>query len=132
MVIRRAGRAPGRFDERRRHRPYRAARPAWPGPLVGCAAASPVGPGRRPGNGAVGMSPGWLLDAFAGLMLAVAAVSAARLVAARPWRRAAAGTDSDAAHLPMAIAMAGMLAPGLSTLPDRVWEAIFGLLVVWF
>ena len=78
------------------------------------------------------MSPVWLLDAFAALMLAVAAVSAARLVAARPWRRAVVGIDSDGAHLLMAIAMAGMLAPGLRTLPDRVWEVIFGLLAVWF
>jgi hypothetical protein len=78
------------------------------------------------------MSPDWLLDTFAGLMLAVAAVSAARLTAARPWRRAATAIDSDVAHLLMAIAMAGMLAPGLSTLPDRVWEVVFGLLAVWF
>jgi hypothetical protein len=78
------------------------------------------------------MSPVWLLDAFAALMLAVAAVSAARLVAARPWRRAVVAVDSDGAHLLMAIAMAGMLAPGLRTLPDRAWEVIFGLLAVWF
>jgi hypothetical protein len=78
------------------------------------------------------MSPVWLLDAFAALMLAVAAVSAARLVAARPWRRGVVAVDSDGAHLLMAIAMAGMLAPGLRTLPDRAWEVIFGLLAVWF
>jgi hypothetical protein len=78
------------------------------------------------------MSPDWLLDTFAALMLAVAAVSAARLAAARPWRRVAVAIDSDAAHLLMAIAMAGMLAPGLRTLPDRAWEIIFGLLAVWF
>jgi hypothetical protein len=78
------------------------------------------------------VSPDWLLDAFAALMLAVAAVSAARLVAARRWRRGAVAVDSDAAHLLMAIAMAGMLAPGLSTLPGRAWEVIFGLLAAWF
>jgi hypothetical protein len=78
------------------------------------------------------MSPDWLLDAFAALMLAVAAVSAVRLAAARPRRRAAAAIDSDAAHLLMAIAMAGMLTPVLRTLPDRAWEVIFGLLAVWF
>jgi hypothetical protein len=78
------------------------------------------------------VSPDWLLDAFAALMLAVAAVSAARLAAARPWRRAATAVGSDAAHLLMAIAMAGMLIPGLSTLPDRAWEVIFGLLAGWF
>jgi Domain of unknown function (DUF5134) len=78
------------------------------------------------------MSPAWLLDAFAALMLAVAAVSAVLLVAARPWRRAVVAVDRDGAHLLMAIAMAGMLAPGLRTLPDHVWEVIFGLLAVWF
>jgi hypothetical protein len=78
------------------------------------------------------MSPDWLLDAFAALMLAVAAVSAVRLAAARARRRAAEAIDSDAAHLLMAIAMAGMLTPVLRTLPDRAWEVIFGLLAVWF
>jgi uncharacterized protein DUF5134 len=78
------------------------------------------------------VSPIWLLDAFAALMLAVAATSAARLAAARPWRSGAVGIDSDGAHLMMAVAMAGMLAPGLRTLPDRAWEVIFGLLAVWF
>jgi Domain of unknown function (DUF5134) len=78
------------------------------------------------------MSPVWLLDAFAALMLAVAAVSAVRLAVARPWRHAAAAIDSDAAHLLMAIAMAGMLAASLRTLPDRAWEVIFGLLAAWF
>jgi hypothetical protein len=32
----------------------------------------------------------------------------------------------------MAIAMAGMLAPGLTTVPDTGWEVIFGLLTAWF
>ena len=32
------------------------------------------------------MTPAWLLDIFAAIMLTVAAVSAARLVAARPWQ----------------------------------------------
>ena len=33
------------------------------------------------------MTPAWILDIFAAIMLVVAAVSAARLVAARPWQR---------------------------------------------
>ena len=78
------------------------------------------------------MTPAWILDIFAALMLVVAAVSAARLVAARPWQRGAVVTDTDVAHLLMAIAMAGMLAPGLSTLPNVAWEVIFGLLTAWF
>jgi hypothetical protein len=78
------------------------------------------------------MTPAWLLDAVAALMLGVAAVSATRLVAARPWRRGAVVIDTDLAHLLMAIAMAGMLAPSLRTLPDVPWEVILGLVAVWF
>jgi hypothetical protein len=78
------------------------------------------------------MTPAWILDIFAALMLVVAAVSAARLVAARPWRRGAAVTDTDVSHLLMGIAMAGMLASGLTTLSSGVWEVIFGLLTAWF
>jgi hypothetical protein len=78
--------------------------------------------------------PAWILDIFAALMLVVAAVSAARLTALRPWRlgRAAVVADIDIAHLLMAIAMAGMLATGLSTLPDHAWAVVFGALTVWF
>jgi hypothetical protein len=78
------------------------------------------------------MTPTWLLDVAAALMLAVAAVSMARLVAARPWRRGAVVFDTDVAHLLMAIAMAGMLAPALRKLPDTAWEVIFGALAAWF
>jgi hypothetical protein len=78
------------------------------------------------------MTPAWILDALAALMLAVAAVSAARIVLARPWRRGAFVADTDVAHLLMAIAMAGMLTPRLGTLPDTAWEAVFCLLAVWF
>lgn len=78
------------------------------------------------------MTPAWILDIFAALMLAVAAVSAARLVAARPWRHGSVITDTDIAHLLMAIAMAGMLASSLTSLPDRAWEVIFGLMTAWF
>jgi hypothetical protein len=79
--------------------------------------------------------PAWILDIFAAVMLAVAAVSAARLAAARPWRQGrqrAALADVDVAHLLMAIAMAGTLAAGLQTLPAGAWEVIFGVLTAWF
>jgi hypothetical protein len=46
------------------------------------------------------MTPAWILDIFAALMLVVAAVSAARLVAARPWRRVAAVTGAVPAGVP--------------------------------
>jgi hypothetical protein len=80
------------------------------------------------------MTPAWLLDIFAAIMLGVEAVSAARLAAARPWRggRGAALADIDVAHLLMASAMAGMLASSLQTLPDGAWEVIFGVLLAWF
>ena len=81
------------------------------------------------------MIPSWILDTFAAIMLMVAAVSAARLVAARPRQhrtRPGALADIDVAHLLMAIAMAGTLAPGLRTLPDEAWEVIFGVMTAWF
>lgn len=77
------------------------------------------------------MSPAWLLDIPAALMLLVAAVSAARLAICSP-PRGAHGADADIAHLLMGIAMAGMLAPGVTTLPPFAWAAIFGLLAAWF
>jgi hypothetical protein len=81
------------------------------------------------------MIPAWILDIFAAIMLVVAAVSAARLVVARPWQhgtRQAALTDVDGAHLLMAIAMAGMLVASLQTLPNGAWSVIFAVLTVWF
>ena len=76
--------------------------------------------------------PTWILDVLAGVMLAVAGVSAGRLAAARPWRRGTAVTDTDIGHLLMAIAMAGTLAAGLRTLPSAAWIVIFGVLTCWF
>jgi len=77
-------------------------------------------------------TPAWILDALAGVMLAVAGVSAVRLAAARPWRRGRVVTDTDVGHLLMAIAMAGTLAVGLRTLPGAAWVAIFAVLTCWF
>ena len=78
------------------------------------------------------MAPAWILDIFAAIMLVVAAVSAARLAGSRPWQRGAVITDIDVSHLLMGIAMAGVLAPGLTTLPNGAWAAVFGVLTVWF
>ena len=78
------------------------------------------------------MTPAWILDIFAAIMLVVAAVSAARLVAARPWQRGAVITDTDISHLLMGVAMAGMLASSLATLPNHAWAVVFGVLTVWF
>jgi uncharacterized protein DUF5134 len=78
------------------------------------------------------MTPAWILDLLAALMLVVAAVSAVRLVLARPWRPGSIIIDTDIAHLLMAIAMAGVLASSLSTLPDTAWEAVFGVMIAWY
>ena len=81
------------------------------------------------------MIAAWILDIFAAIMLVVAAVSAGRLVAARPWQLGtgrAALADIDIAHLLMGIAMAGMLTASLQTLPTGAWEVIFGVLTAWF
>jgi hypothetical protein len=78
------------------------------------------------------MTPAWILDVLAALMLVVAAVSAARIAAARPWPRHAVVIDTDAAHLLMAVAMAGMLAPALGFPPAAAWEVVFALLAAWF
>lgn len=84
------------------------------------------------------MTPSWLLDLLAAIMLAIAAVSVARLVAATPllaggpWRPLQAAADADLAHVLMGIAMAGMFTPGLATLPNAAWGAIFGLATAWF
>ena len=78
------------------------------------------------------MTPAWIFDLLAAFMVVVAAVSAVRLVAARPWRPGSVIIDTDIAHLLMAIAMAGVLASSLSTLPESVWEVIFGMMIAWF
>jgi hypothetical protein len=78
------------------------------------------------------MTPAWIVDVLAAFMLVVAAVSGARIAAAKPWRRDAIVVDTDVAHLLMAIAMAGMLAQSLATLPGTAWEVVFGLLGAWF
>ncbi|MGD0561008.1 MAG: DUF5134 domain-containing protein [Streptosporangiaceae bacterium] len=77
------------------------------------------------------MTPAWILDIFAAVMLVVAGVSGTRVLTAWLWRREA-HPAVDVAHVLMGISMAGMLAPRLRTLPDAAWEVIFGLLTAWF
>jgi uncharacterized protein DUF5134 len=78
------------------------------------------------------MLPAWILDAFAAVMLAVAAVSASRVVAARPWRRGGTAADTDVAHLLMAIAMSWMLTGSLRAIPLVAWESALSVLMAWF
>ena len=77
--------------------------------------------------------PAWILEIFAAIMVLVAEVSAGRLVAARAWTRPG-GTDAGIAvsELLTGIAMAGILVPGLSTLPNAVWEIVFAVITAWF
>jgi hypothetical protein len=83
------------------------------------------------------VTPSWLLDLVAAIMLVVAAASAARLVAiaARErgsWRPVKASADADVTHALMGIAMAGMLTASLTTLPNGTWDVIFGVATAWF
>jgi hypothetical protein len=78
-------------------------------------------------------APAWILGIFAVVMLLVAEVGAGQLVMARAWTRRG-GTNADVAvsDLLMGIAMAGILVPGLSTLPNAVWEVVFAVMTAWF
>lgn len=77
------------------------------------------------------MTPPWILDVFAAAMLAVAAVSAARVAAARPWRPGRSADCIDIAHLLLGIAMSGMLTASLRTIPVGAWESVFSVMSVW-
>ncbi len=74
--------------------------------------------------------PSWLAGALAALMLAVAAVAAARLCWRLRGRRAE--TDADALHVVMGVAMAGMFEPGIGSVPAVAWQAVFGAGAAWF
>ncbi len=76
-------------------------------------------------------NPGWLNDIFAAVMIAVAAYSAGRLVAARRWSRPT-HRDVEVSHILMGTAMAGMLVSDLNPLPVGVWEVVFSVLAAWF
>jgi Domain of unknown function (DUF5134) len=72
-------------------------------------------------------------DIFGAVMLLVAEVSAGQLVVAHAWtRRGGAGAGIAVSHLLMGIAMAGIVLPGLSILPNAAWEAIFAVMMAWF
>ena len=75
--------------------------------------------------------PAWLTGIFAAASLAVAVYCAGRLAAARRWHRPT-ELDTDGAHVVMGVAMAGMLASGLRTLPSAIWEVVFAAGAAWF
>ena len=76
-------------------------------------------------------SPAWLTGSFATLMLTVATYCAGRLAVARRWQRPT-ELDTDAGHVLMGVAMAGMLVARLRILPAATWEAVFAVGAVWF
>jgi hypothetical protein len=77
-------------------------------------------------------TPAWILEIFAAVMFLVAEVSAGQLVIARAWtRRDIAGADIAGFHLLAGIAVAGMLVPGLSILPNAAWEVAFAVMTAW-
>jgi len=76
-------------------------------------------------------SPAWLTGIFAALMLTVATYCAGRLAVARRWQRPT-EFDTDAGHVLMGVAMAGMLVARLRILPAAPWEAVFGVGAAWF
>jgi hypothetical protein len=78
-------------------------------------------------------TPAWILEIFGGVMILVAELSAGQLVAARAWtRRGSADADIAVSRLLTGIAIAGMLVPGLSTLPNAAWEVVFAVMTAWF
>jgi hypothetical protein len=78
-------------------------------------------------------TPAWILEIFAAVMILVAEVSAGQLVVARVWtRRGSADADIAVSHLLTGIALAGILVPGLSILPNAAWEGAFAVMTAWF
>jgi Domain of unknown function (DUF5134) len=76
-------------------------------------------------------TPAWILWIFGTVMLLVAEVSAGQLVIARAWTRRG-GADIAVSRLLTGIAVAGILVPGLSTLPNTAWEVAFAVMTAWF
>ena len=75
--------------------------------------------------------PAWLTGIFAALMLTVAVYCVGRLAAARRWHRPT-EVDTDAGHVLMGVAMAGMLVARLRVVPTTAWEAVFAIGAAWF
>ena len=75
-------------------------------------------------------TPAWILEIFAAVTLLVAEVSAGQLVLARAWTGAS-HADIAVSRLLTGIAMAALLIPGLSTLPNAAWAVAFAVMTVW-
>ena len=76
-------------------------------------------------------APAWLAGSFAVLMIMIAVCCAARLAISRlPGRNTE--LDTDALHVLMGVAMAGMLEPRLTPVPVTAWRAVFAAAAAWF
>ena len=76
-------------------------------------------------------APAWLTGSFAALMLTVATYCAGRLAVTRRWQRPT-ELDTDAGHVLMGLAMAGLLVARLRIMPAATWEAVFAVGTAWF
>lgn len=77
--------------------------------------------------------PAWILEIFAAIMILVAEVSAGHLTVTCAWTRRGGGDAGIAvSRLLMGVAMAGILVPGISILPNAAWEAAFAVMTAWF
>ncbi|MGH3270927.1 MAG: DUF5134 domain-containing protein [Trebonia sp.] len=77
-------------------------------------------------------TPAWIPEIFAAVMVLVAEVSAGQLVIAHAWtRRGIADADIAVSRLLAGIAVAGLLVPGLSILPNAAWEVAFAVMTAW-
>jgi hypothetical protein len=77
------------------------------------------------------LQPTGLVDTLSGTMLVTSLYCAARLVAARVWRRPL-HRDTNLAHMADAVAMAGMLDGTFKTLPNAAWDVVFAFFTLWF
>jgi len=75
--------------------------------------------------------PTWLAGSFAVLMVVIAAYCAGRLALAH-LRGRDTELDTDALHVLMGVAMAGMLEPRLTPVPGTAWRAVFATAAAWF
>lgn len=75
--------------------------------------------------------PPWLGGVLAAVMIAVAAVAAARLCVARLRGWPAEG-DADVLHVLMGVAMAGMFEPSIGPVPAAAWQIVFAAAAAWF
>ena len=76
-------------------------------------------------------APAWLAGSFAALMIMIAVCCAARLAVSR-LRSKNTEHDTDALHILMGMAMAGMLEPRLTPVPVTAWRAVFAAAATWF